>query len=161
MPPSERQQAEEQDDSEGREGQEGAETDQTSGNSGGVHLDPRVHASRCMRRRSPSKALSSCGTTTPASPVLSGRPWSRFLFHTSALKETMPSVKSARDAGMPSRGIGKRSAWTPPPYMARHILSVENGTIGARSRRRSRRHAWSVHRAPVSPSYARAFTIST
>ena len=78
----------------------------------------------------------------------------------SALKATILSVKSARDPGIPSWGTGKVSVWTLPPYMARQILSVEKGAIGARSRRRSRRQAWRVHRAPVSSSYARALTIS-
>src|SRR3989304_2384954 len=49
----------------------------------------------------------------------------------------------------------------PPPSPPRQIFSVQNGTIGARSRRRSWRTAWSVYTAPSSPSYARPFTIST
>src|SRR5437870_56914 len=123
--------------------------------------DGRPHARWCILFRSPSNGFKLGGMSTPGSSTLSERPWSRFRFQTSALKASSPSVKSAREAGMPSRGIGKRSAWTLPPYMDRQILSVENGVTGARRRRRSRRHAWSVHRAPVSPSYARPFTIST
>src|SRR5256712_4302122 len=121
----------------------------------------RLHARWCIRRRSPSNGFRLGGISTPGSSTFSDKPWSRFLFQTSALKARSPSVKSAREAGMPSRGRGKRSACTLPSYTDRQILSVENGVTGARSRRRSRRHAWSVHRAPVSPSYARAFTIST
>src|SRR2546425_2521099 len=136
--------------------------DQRSRESIGVNgHDARPYARWCILFRSPSNGFRFGGMSTPGSSTLSERPWSRFRFQTSALKARSPSVKSAREAGMPSCGMGNRSACTLPSYTDRQILSVENGVTGARRRRRSRRHACSVHRAPVSPSYARAFTIST
>src|SRR6267143_1454500 len=153
-----------------REGEESRDRPRESQKSAGADEGPgepiRVHGRpheprRCIRRRSASNGFRSAGMGTPASSTLSGRPSSLLRFQMSALKATILSVQSARDPGTPSRGIGNGSACTPPPYTDRQILSVENGAIGASSLRRSRRQAWRVHLAPVSPSYARAFTIST